>query len=196
MRRRRKNARHLSLYAQFDSSVGAPSVSIRRSLRLAGSLRTERILALSTQRLHSETNVALISDRVQYARLRHLSMTAGVSSCSSGPPRECGGPHRAAVMDIQMSMIGDIMIWLSAVDPRLIVLWRLMSSCWSRRPAGQHASAAGRRCGYLLMYFTLRHCRSKSPSMTYAFHYPPVRAAACRGINCISRYVPLPPHRC
>lgn len=28
--------------------------------------------------------------------------------------------------------------------------------------------------------------------MTYAFHYLPVRAATCSGINCISRYVPLP----
>lgn len=27
--------------------------------------------------------------------------------------------------------------------------------------------------------------------MTYAFHYLPVRAATCRGINCISRYVLL-----
>lgn len=50
-------------------------------------------------------------------------------------------------------------------------------------------------CGQVMlwMFSNVFHiCRFKSPSMTYAFHYLPVRAATCQGINCISCYVLLP----
>lgn len=64
-------------------------------------------------------------------------ITLGSSGCRSA------GPHGAAVMDIQMSMIRDIMICrrlLPAVE-RLIVFRCLMRTCSSRPPTGLHSAA-------------------------------------------------------
>lgn len=57
-----------------------------------------------------------------------MKMITGVTGCHSA------GPHRAAVMDIQMSMIWDIMICmsLSPAVQSLIVFLCLMRSCFLR----------------------------------------------------------------
>lgn len=81
-------------------------------------------------------DIRLISDGMVYSMCvpPALKVTTGIAFCSSGC--KSAGPHRAAVMDIQMSMIRDIMICrrLSPAVRRLIVFRCLMRSCSLRPP--------------------------------------------------------------
>lgn len=83
------------------------------------------ILTLGTQLLHSEATSRSIRTPLHYVHLAEYD--------SGRLLRFLGAPRRAAVMDIQMSTMGDVMTRRSAAEPGLIVFLPFDdSSCSSR----------------------------------------------------------------